>query len=190
MRVVGIVGLPGSGKTEAASVARDLDVPVVTMGDVIRRACRDRGLAINEDNLGQVATALREDGGDAAIAQQSIPTIESALEDADVVLVDGIRGIAEVDTFNGAFGDAFTLVSIEVPFEERLERIRSRGRDPTAEARADLTARDERELGYGMGEAMDVANVTIHNTGSIEAFRAVIRDVLEERPMSRRRVKL
>ena len=31
MRVLATVGLPGSGKGEAASVARELDVPVVTM---------------------------------------------------------------------------------------------------------------------------------------------------------------
>lgn len=190
MRVVGIVGLPGSGKTEAASVARDLGVPVVTMGDVIRAACRDRGLAVNEENMGRVATALREEGGDAAIADRSIPLIEAALDGTDVVLVDGIRGIAEVKSFTETFGDAFTLVSIEVPFEERLDRIRERGRDPTAEAREDLAARDERELGYGMGEAMDVADVTIHNTGSVEAFREVVRDVLGDRLPSPQHVEL
>ena len=36
MTVIGIVGLPGSGKSEAANVAAEMGVPVVTMGDVIR----------------------------------------------------------------------------------------------------------------------------------------------------------
>jgi dephospho-CoA kinase len=44
MTVIGIVGLPGSGKSEAADVAAEMGVPVVTMGDVIRAACRERGL--------------------------------------------------------------------------------------------------------------------------------------------------
>ena len=35
MRVIGTVGLAGSGKGEAAAVARELEIPVVTMGDVI-----------------------------------------------------------------------------------------------------------------------------------------------------------
>ena len=59
-------GLPGSGKGEAASVARGLDIPVVTMGDVIRDACRARGLD-PADHHGEVAVALRDEEGEAAI---------------------------------------------------------------------------------------------------------------------------
>ena len=43
MRVIGTVGLAGSGKGEFATVAEETGVPVVTMGDVIRRECRGRG---------------------------------------------------------------------------------------------------------------------------------------------------
>ena len=59
MNVYGFVGLPGSGKSEAAAVARDLGIPVVTMGDVIRQECRDRGLDPATEH-GRVAQALRE----------------------------------------------------------------------------------------------------------------------------------
>ena len=179
MQVLGIVGLPGSGKSEAAAVADELGIPVVTMGDVIRAECRDRGLEVTEDNLGTVATALREENGPGAIADRSLPLIDERLEDHGVVLVDGIRSDAEVDAFEDAYGDDFTLVSIEAPFETRLERIRERGRDETAEGRADLEARDEREIGYGMGRAMDAADVRIENTDSLDAFHDRIRNLLE-----------
>ena len=179
MQVMGIVGLPGSGKSEAAAVADELGIPVVTMGDVIRAECRDRGLETTEDNLGRVATNLREENGPGAIAERSLPLIEDRLTEHDVVLVDGIRSDVEVAAFEEAFGDAFTLVSIEAPFETRLERIRERGRDETAEDRADLEARDEREIGYGMGRAMDEADVRVDNTGSLATFHARIRELLE-----------
>lgn len=179
MRVIAVVALPGSGKSEAAAVAEEIGIPVVTMGDVIRHACRERGLEVTEDNMGQVATSLREANGDAAIAEESIPLIQAKGEKHDTVLVDGIRGIAEVDRFKEVFGDEFSLVSIEVPFETRLERIQTRGRDPTAADAAALKRRDERELGYGMGKAMEDADLTIENTESLEAFRAKIERVLE-----------
>lgn len=179
MRVIAVVALPGSGKSEAANVAEEMGIPVVTMGDVIRNACRERGLETTEDNMGAVATALREDGGDAAIAEASIPLIENYVESHDTVLVDGIRGIAEVNRFNDVFGDDFSLVSIDVPFETRLERIQTRGRDPTAEDAMALKRRDERELGYGMGEAMQEADFTIENTDSLDAFRTKITHVLQ-----------
>jgi dephospho-CoA kinase len=177
MRVIGTVGLAGSGKGEFATVARELGVPVVTMGDVIRQACRDRGLDPAKYH-GQVAQALREENGPRAIAEASLPHVEDALAAADTVLVDGIRSDVEVDVFREAFGEAFVLVSIEAPFEVRQRRLGERGRDQVGEDGEPLAARDERELGFGLGDAMERSDVTIDNTGSLEAFREAVREVL------------
>lgn len=180
MTVIATVGLPGSGKGEAANVAAELDVPVVTMGDVIRAECRDRDLD-PATHHGQVAQALREENGPAAIAERSLPLIEDVLEDSDVVLVDGVRSGVEVDEFEAAFGDEFSLVSIEAPFDVREERLAERGRDKGGdEGGESLEERDERELGFGMGEAIDRADVSIDNTDTLESFRARVRTLLTE----------
>lgn len=177
MRVIGTVGLPGSGKGEAASVARGLDIPVVTMGDVIRETCRARGLD-PADHHGEVAVALRDEEGETAIAERSLPIIREALTEHDTVLVDGIRSAVEVEHFKETFGDDFTLVAIDAPFEAREERIEDRGRDdPNVE---NLHERDERELGFGMGAAISHADMTIENTESIESFHKQMRNILNE----------
>jgi len=178
MKVIGTVGLPGSGKGEAAAVAREAGVPVVTMGDVIREACRERGLDPAEHH-GEIAQALREEGGPAAIAERSLPMIESELESSDVVLVDGLRSDVELDRFRAAFGDDFLLVSVEAPFETRADRLLERGRDDTDLDREALRQREERELGFGMGEVMDRADVVVRNTDTLEAFRERVRAVLD-----------
>ncbi|MFW5929498.1 MAG: AAA family ATPase, partial [Halobacteriota archaeon] len=65
MKVVATVGLPGSGKSVFEDVAGELDVPVVSMGDVIRREVARRGLDPSDVNMGRVAVDLREkEGGD------------------------------------------------------------------------------------------------------------------------------
>jgi len=177
--VIATVGLPGSGKSEAATVARELGVPVVTMGDVIREECRKRGLDPATDH-GTVAKRLREEGGPAAIAEASLPAIESELEEADTVLVDGVRSDAEVDRFETAFGEEFVLVSVEAPFETRARRLDVRGRDVSDEEGGEsLAERDERERAFGMGTAMDRADVTVDNDRSLEAFHDRIRSLLE-----------
>jgi dephospho-CoA kinase len=182
MTVIGIVGLPGSGKSEAANVAVDMGVPVVTMGDVIRQACRDRGLDPATDH-GRVATALREENGPAAIAERSLPIIEERREDSDTVVVDGIRSDVEVGAFREAFGEAFLLVEVDAPFEVRAQRLDLRGRDAGAEDGGEsLEDRDERELGFGMGEAMAMADVTIENTETLAAFQRNVRTLLREGP--------
>ncbi|QSG04853.1 AAA family ATPase [Halapricum desulfuricans] len=180
MRVIGTVGLPGSGKSEAAEVARGLDIPVVTMGDVIRAACRDRGLD-PATHHGEVATALREENGPAAIAERSLPLVREALEDSDTVLIDGIRSDVEVEAFREAFGEDFELLSIEAPRELRADRLDLRGRDAGVEEGGEsLEARDERELGFGMGEAMAMADATVENADSLAAFHDRIETLLTD----------
>ncbi len=175
MTVVATVGLPGSGKGEAAAVARDLDIPVITMGDVIREECRDRGLdpAVHH---GRVATALRDEHGPGAVAERAIPLIETALADNETVLVDGVRSDAEVDRFETAF-DAFLLVSIEAPFDLRRRRLADRDGDVSAES---LEERDQRELGFGMAAAMEQADIHVENTDSLTRYRTRIRSILTE----------
>ena len=180
MNVYGFVGLPGSGKSEAATVARERDIPVVTMGDVIRQACRDRGLD-PATHHGEMARTLREENGPDAIAQRSLPRIREHLADSETVLVDGIRSDVEVERFVEAFGEEFLLVEITAPDEERAERLDLRGRDASAEAGGEsIEKRDERELGFGMGEAMAVADCTVRNDGTLEAFHERVRTLLTE----------
>ena len=182
MQVIGTVGLPGSGKSEAAEVAAEMGVPVVTMGDVIRKECHDRGLD-PATHHGEVARALREEDGPGAIAERSLPIIGNRLEDAGTVLVDGIRSGTEVDIFEDEFGEDFLLVCVEALFQTRAERLDLRGRDAGAdEGGESLAERDERELGFGMDEAIERADVTIGNDGSLEAFHDRVRTLLEEGP--------
>lgn len=182
MNVIGTVGLPGSGKSEAATVARAEGIPVVTMGDVIRAECRDRGLDPAEHH-GRIAQALREENGPDAIAARSLPMIRAELEDTDTVLVDGIRSGVEVQRFEEAFGENFTLVEIHAPFELRKERVEERGRDKSeSEGGESVAERDERERGFGMDEAIERADVRIENTDSLESFHETVRTLFREGP--------
>jgi dephospho-CoA kinase len=126
MKVIAFVGMPGAGKSVASDVARAMGIPVVIMGDVLREEVKSRGLTPTDENTGAVAGQLRKDEGMDAIAKRCIPRIEAL--GSRVVVVDGIRGIAEVETFKQAFGEHFTLVKIDAPFEVRLERLMRRAR--------------------------------------------------------------
>ena len=181
MRVFGTVGLAGSGKGELAAVARENEIPVVTMGDVIRQACRDRGLDPAEDH-GTVAKALRDEHGPAAIAERSLPMVREAVDDESTVVVDGLRSMVEVEAFREAFGEAFQIISIEAPFELRAERLAERGRDASDSDLESLRARDERELEFGMGEVMEAADYRIENTETLASFRTRVHELLLDAP--------
>jgi len=177
MRVIGVVGLPASGKGEFSRIAAGMGIPVVVMGDVIREAVRAAGLPETDQTMGSVANALRKEGGMAAIAERSLPAIEA--QDSDVVLVDGIRGDAEVRLFREHFPEFF-LVGVDAPFATRLSRLSARMRNDDVQDAEDLIARDSREISWGLGRALALADTLIMNDGSMEEFEEKVRDLLSE----------
>ncbi len=179
MKIIAFVGLPLSGKSTASSVAREMGVPVIVMGDVVREEVKRRGLELTDENAGKIASELREKEGMDAIAKKCIPKIREL--NSDVVVIDGIRGIAEVERFKKAFGEDFVLIAIESPIELRFERALKRCRDDDRDIKSieDLKKRDEREISWGMLEAMKVANLTVENSGDIEDFKDKIRRILK-----------
>ncbi|WP_290596955.1 MULTISPECIES: AAA family ATPase [unclassified Archaeoglobus] len=178
MKVIAFVGYPLSGKSTAAQIARELGIPVVVMGDAVREEAIRRGLELTDENLGRVASELRQKEGMDAIAKRCIPKIRDEARKSGVVVVDGIRGIAEVERFKKAFGDDFVLISIESPLEVRFERAKTRKRSDDVENLEDLMKRDKREESWGLKEAMEIADFTIENKGNYEDFIETVRQIL------------
>ncbi|MCX6682864.1 MAG: AAA family ATPase [Methanoregula sp.] len=177
MKVIGVVGLPGSGKGEFAKIAAAHDIPIVVMGDVIRRAVEKAGMAPTDENMGALATKLRLDLGMDAIARLCIPEIQD--QRAPIVLVDGIRGDAEVKAFRASFS-GFVLVAVAAPFNSRLARLHSRGRSDDTTTESSLRFRDERELGWGLGAALDQADFQINNNRDLFAFTTSVKEILKQ----------
>ncbi|WP_094227597.1 dephospho-CoA kinase [Methanolobus psychrotolerans] len=176
-KILAFVGMPASGKSEASSVLRRKGITVINMGDVIREEIVRRGLEPTDANTGGVGTDLREKEGRDAVARRCIPKIKDANE--DFIGIDGVRSVAEVECFKKAFGNDFTLVSIESPLDSRFERVLSRQRSDDMQDISALKTRDERELGWGMGEAMEIADIVIGNEGTLDEFREKITALLE-----------
>ncbi len=177
MKVIGVVGLPATGKGEFSRIAGELGIPVVVMGDVVRREVRRQGLSPTDETMGRISGELRQEYGRDALATLSIAAIEKA--GADVVLVDGIRSDAEVVRFREHF-EEFYLVAVESPYDLRLARIRDRGREDDIISAEELTARDGRELGWGLGEAILMADYSVTNDGGMSEYEIKTRSILRK----------
>jgi dephospho-CoA kinase len=177
MKVIGVVGLPASGKGEFSKIALGMGIPVIVMGDMIRRAVGEAGLEPNDTNFGATANRLRAEGGMDAIAKRCIPEIQK--QSAPLVLIDGIRGDSEVALFRHHFS-GFILISIDSSFENRLARIASRARSDDFTSADALRNRDERELKWGLGKAIRDADMHISNEGTLEEFSGAVHHLLEQ----------
>ncbi|WP_406656030.1 dephospho-CoA kinase [Methanolobus sp. ZRKC2] len=176
-RILAFVGMPASGKSEASAVLHRKGIAVINMGDVIREEVVRRGLEPTDANTGGVGTDLREKEGRDAVACRCVPKIKDA--NSDFIGIDGVRSVPEVECFKKAFGEDFTLVSIDSPLEVRFARVMARGRSDDMQDIDALKVRDERELGWGMGEAMKVADIVITNNSTLEEFTEKITALLE-----------
>ena len=175
MKVIGVVGLPASGKGEFSKIAAEMGIPVVVMGDMIRNAVKTAGLEPTDANFGAAANRLRVERGMDAIAQLCVPEIRR--QTTPVILVDGIRGDAEVDLFRRTF-PGFTLIRIDSSSENRLVRIVSRARSDDVTSADSLRNRDERELSWGLGNALLQADIHLCNDGSLTEFSEAVHTLL------------
>jgi dephospho-CoA kinase len=176
MKLIAFVGMPASGKSEAAAIAKKLGIPVVNMGDVVREETARRGLTPTDENIGGTGTALRREDGMDVIAKRCIPKIRSIK--SKIVVVDGIRNINEIEYYKNEFGNDFRLIAINTPFEIRFERVKKRARSDDMKSMDELKRRDEREKGWGLERAIEKAEINSDNTGSIEEFRKKMEQLL------------
>jgi dephospho-CoA kinase len=182
MKVLGIVGLPGSGKGEFSKIAEQLGIPVVVMGDVIREEVQKAGLEPTGENMGIVSKALREKDGMAAIAIACIPVIDRKRNEkntSNLVLIDGLRSDAETHVLRDHFPD-FVLIAITAPDEIRCARLCSRGRSDDIRTSEELQMRDARETGFGLLKAIHMADLTIENKTDINIFKEKVKSVLND----------
>src|ERR1700704_6724129 len=166
--------MPGCGKEEVLTVAQALGFSIVRMGDVVREEVLRRGLSISDAIVGGLAHAERQAHGFGIWAERTLPRIRG-----DHVLVDGLRGRAELEVFRGAFGDELTVIAVHASPKTRYERMLRRRRTDDAGTIEAFRARDTRELGWGLGDVIATADVMLVNESSLEALHEAAKLALE-----------
>jgi dephospho-CoA kinase len=175
--VLGIVGMPGSGKSAAAEALREMGIPVVVMGDVVREETQRRGLEPTPQNVGRVMLSVRKEGGSAVVAKRCVPRIEASR--GSLVVVEGIRSIDEVNEFRKNFNN-FILLAIHSSPETRFERLYHRRRSDDPSSWKTFLERDLRELEVGISWPIALADHVLVNEGALSDLRAEIMTLAKE----------
>jgi len=176
-RVIGLTGMPGSGKSLVVKAAQELSYVVVTMGDVIREETAKKGLELNPANVGKVMLELRATNGHNVIAEKCIPKIER--KQNTKVMVDGIRSLVEADAFKNHFSK-FVLIAVHASPELRFARLSTRSRSDDPKTFYAFIERDMRELSVGLGNAIAMAEFIIINDNDIDTLKSRVREILQK----------
>jgi len=171
MIIVGISGLPGSGKSLVSDVARSMGIRVLVMGDVVRREGVRLGISPSE-----AAVLMRRNWGARYFA---VSLLEGVGPVDKGFVIEGIRSMREVEAIEDAFGSRLFLIYVVASWRTRFERLRGRGREDDPRSVEDFMNRDYRELRFGLGDLASRADYFILNDGrSIEEVKDEARRIL------------
>ncbi|UCH72512.1 MAG: flagellar hook-basal body complex protein FliE [Thermoplasmatales archaeon] len=179
MKIIAFAGMPFSGKSEAVKVAKDRNIPVIRIGDMIWDEVKKQGLEINDKNVGKIANKMRKLKGKDIWAKRTIDKIKSA-DKTKFLVIDGIRNIEEIDTFKRELDKNFMVIGIDVPDEIRYKRAMDRGREDDSKDLDKIKERDKREIGWGLDLVISSADIVISNNGSVEDFRNKIGEIFNK----------
>jgi dephospho-CoA kinase len=179
MKIIAFTGMPCSGKSEAVQIAKNMGINVFRMGDMVLEEVKNKGLPSDDKHVGTIANQMRKKFGKDIWAKKTLEKI-SKYKDLKYVVIDGIRNIEEIETFEKKLGNDFIVIAIVASDETRQKRFLIRGREDDSKDIQDLINRDKRELNWGLGSVLASADIVIPNEGRLKIFKDEIKKIFNK----------
>lgn len=166
-----VVGMPGCGKSIFLHAAREYNYAIVSMGDAVRTETKKRGLP--PERHGDVAESLRKEKGLAAVAYLVLDRITPDC------IVDGVRGLEEIRVFTEYY--TLEILAIHASPKTRYKRVKKRKRSGDPQTWKEFRERDTRELTFGIGGVIALADYLLINESTKNQFERECRAFLKKR---------
>lgn len=158
-----IVGMPGSGKSFAASVIKKrFHAKTFKTGDVIREEIRRRGLKYSPENDKKMRLWFHS-GRENLIVKRLWKKVRLC---KGVVVIDGLRSPKEVAMLRKLYKGKIALIKTQSSFKVRAQRMKKRARFGKLETEKYLKERDKSETSglVGLKLLLKKADHTIDNS--------------------------
>ena len=172
MKLILTTGMPGAGKEEFLLAASDSGIPFLRMGDIVREFHAKRSEEYKDLSVGQLANLDRQRYGFDIWAKRAMEKMYG-----DIFMIDGCRSMDEVRAYRN-ISDDVNIVGIFASPKTRYDRLVKRGRDDAPSNIEEFQARDTRELGWGLGETMALADFMIINESSLDDFKRDVKKLM------------
>lgn len=165
-RIIVVTGMPGAGKDEFIRVAAQLGLSDLHMGNTVKEYAKRAGINMNDGEVGTFATGEREKFGKQIWAERTLKDLNGQKN----IVIDGLRNMEELDYMREVESE-LVVVAIFANRHDRLERILRRKREDDIKDMNGLIHRDMRELSWGIGSVISLADYMIVNDGTLEEFK-------------------
>lgn len=184
-KIIAVVGMAGSGKSETANFLKEKGYQFLRFGQLTLDEIKKRGLEINEENEGPIREAFRKEHGMAAFAILNKPKIDEFLSKGDVV-IDGLYSWSEYKFLKEAYGDKLKVLAVNTPREIRYSRLEQRTQIDEKMRNRPMTREQAEERDYAEIENIEkagpiaMADLVVDNFGTKEDLRAQLRGIFDD----------
>ena len=179
VKIIALVGLTGSGKSEAVGYLTEQGYPKVYFGGVVLDAMTQAGLEHTEQNEKQFREELREREGKDFVVKRIIDQIHSLISAGQHrIVADGLYTWTEYKALKHAFPGELTVVAVVAPKHIRHHRLTLRPIRPLTIEEANQ--RDWAEIeNLEKGGPIAIADYYVGNSGSRDSLHIALDDVLK-----------
>lgn len=172
-KIIAILGLPGSGKTETIDyLMAKYQWPKAYFGQVTMDELVRRGWEVNEKNERLVREGLRAEFGLMHYSNQVAKMIDT-LDNQPTVLLESLYSWEEYNYFKNHYGDNFVTIAIYVSPATRYRRLEIRPIRPLTKEVAE--GRDYAQIvNLTQAGPIAMANHTINNEGTLDQLKEQI----------------
>lgn len=179
MKIIALTGMAGSGKEEAKRfILKTRKMPTMKMSSVVEAEMEEKGLPLTNESIRNYATEIRKEHGYDIVAKMCVPVIKK--DKTDFFLIDGVRGLPEIEVFKEEFGDDFSLVAIHSSPKTRFDRLKKRGRHGDMDEWNEFVFRDKKELGWGLGDVIALADYVVINEGALDELESQVKVIMKK----------
>ncbi|MDH5401365.1 MAG: AAA family ATPase [Candidatus Heimdallarchaeota archaeon] len=179
MKIVVILGLPLSGKSTHARLVNDdpkFDIPLIETGKFVYKEVEERGLVAIPENIVKVASECKAKS-DAYFTEKAMEFVLENHKNKSIIFISGVKARSEVKFLKDKMGDEnIILISFHASIQTRHDRLLNEDRKEESSKQdgkstedlamaSDISRfnlRDNKELGYGLGELMALADFVIN----------------------------
>lgn len=161
--ILGITGMPGSGKTEIAKLLEKKKFTTINMGDIVMKMAEENDIGMVNTKIREFATNMRKIHGNDFFAKETVKELKK-VKSRNVAIV-GVKSMYEIKIIKRQFRN-LVMISIVAPKIVRFRRLKKRARVGDPKVMRDLAYRDKKEIGWGLSKIMHSADYVIMNTGT------------------------
>lgn len=175
-KIYAVIGMCGSGKSEAVKIFLSHGYKRVYFGDVVMNELKKNSLEVNEQNERLMRERLRSDFGMGAMAVKSLDKIIN-LYKTDNVVIESLYSWDEYKIIDKEFPNIFKLVTTFTSKEIRYQRLSVREGRPLTKSEA--ISRDMSEIeNLDKGGPIAFTDYLIINDGTLEELRNNVNKIL------------